>query len=877
MRRTAIYILSAISFFVFSSFITTEDPITALLKKLQEFTRINPQEKVYLHLDKPYYAIGDDIWFKAYLADARTSLPKVASSILYVELINERDSLQQQLKLPIQDGVTWGDFKLTDTLNEGNYRIRAYTQLMRNSGPDFFFDKHIKIGKLWTDSIFTEAIPLINNAYSLTFTNEKREPYINKNVSYSFANTDKKTLKGKGRTDTNGKIILQIPTPHSVKYILAILDLGGRNKISKTIPVRTTFPEIDVKFFPEGGNLVQGISSRIGVKAIGTNGLGIDVKGTIVDQNDNEITRFETSHLGMGSFFINPIATNTYTAKIQLGDGTYKSVKVPQHQKDGYIMTINNSDRKELTIRLTMSTEMMKKGELNLIAHKNGSVILATKIPTDKQTAKITLKKEEIPSGVMELTLFSPQGEPVAERVIFVDNEEQRIAINLAPLEKSYKIRDKVSLEINTLVNSKPNITNLSVSVTNASIIKPDSINETNILTSLLLSSDLKGHIEQPNSYFLGNNKQKAEWLDNLMLTQGWRKIDWKGLDRRPTYAVEDGVHISGTVSKNGKILPKSKITLVSNIDRILLIDTVSDDKGKFAFRDLIFKGQQQFVVQARSENDKKTVSILLDTVPPQKISSSNNIADMELNVNSGMKTYLDHSNAYFEEKVKTGALTKTIQLKEVKIIGKKNPAEYSANLNGPGNADQVLDGDDMLNAVTLSTYLVGKFERLKIKNGKPVTLSNGAVKIFLDGMLMYDDFTLNDIFPEQVASIEVLISVTKTAIYGPGIGASILITSRRGPVNWPVIKYAPGLVTYRPTGYYLAREFYSPRYDVKLDDRRDLRTTVYWNPNLVTDNTGMLKFDYFNTDQPGTYRIVIEGMDASGNLAREVLTYNVN
>ena len=117
---------------------TIDDPFLALLKKLEEFTKRYPTEKVHLHLDKPYYAAGDNIWFKAYVNDGRTEQPTAESNILYVELINESDSICNQLRLPMQNGVSWGDFKLVDTLLEGNYRIRAYTQLMRNGGPDFF-------------------------------------------------------------------------------------------------------------------------------------------------------------------------------------------------------------------------------------------------------------------------------------------------------------------------------------------------------------------------------------------------------------------------------------------------------------------------------------------------------------------------------------------------------------------------------------------------------------------------------------------------------------------------------------------------------------------------------------------------------------------
>jgi hypothetical protein len=167
-KITLLFLLSFVGIISLSAFAKEDDPFAILLKKLQEIGKKYPQEKVHLHLDKPYYAIGDDIWFKAYITDAVTTLPTTISKILYVELINEKDSVKQQIKLPITAGITWGDFKLTDSLSEGNYRIRAYTQWMRNAGTAFFFDKTIKIGNSWANKVFT----LSKNEFN---SNEKGE------------------------------------------------------------------------------------------------------------------------------------------------------------------------------------------------------------------------------------------------------------------------------------------------------------------------------------------------------------------------------------------------------------------------------------------------------------------------------------------------------------------------------------------------------------------------------------------------------------------------------------------------------------------------------------------------------------------------------
>lgn len=867
--RKIIYLIAFISLCSF----TIEDPFSALLKKLEEFSKKYPTEKVHLHLDKPYYAAGDNIWLKGYVSDARNAQPASESNILYVELINELDTVCNLLRLPLQSGVTWGDFKLADTLVEGNYRIRAYTQLMRNAGPDFFFDKTIKIGSRWTNKASTKTTFANSNA-SIIFSDSLGKAVVDRPLSYAIRYGDK-TIKGKTRTDANGLTNIQLPPDAKTGTIVTTIDLGKGKSSVKTIPITIQATTVDVQFLPEGGQLVAGLTSRVAFKAVAANGKGVDVSGTIVDDQGNEITPFQTSHLGMGSFYFSPAAGKTYAAKIKLKDGTDHSVAMPKSLPSGHVINVSQLDTANINIKVTLSADQLNKGELNLIAHRNGLVYLSAKVQSAKQVSKITMPNAKFPSGIVQLTLFSGENIPVAERIVFVNNTSDRIDLDLLQLKPIYEKREKVALELSSKVSGS-----FSVAVTNTEVVAPDEANESNILTSMLLSADLKGYIESPNYYFLNADAATKEHLDNLMLTQGWRKIDWKTVGTTTsasTFPAEKGIRISGTITKDKKPLPNSKISLMTNKGGLFMIDTLSDQNGKFAFEGLEFADSVKFVIKARSEVGKKNVDIELDVVEGQKVTSSTTAGELEVNVNQSMQDYLKESTKYFEELNKQGMLTKTIQLKEVTVTSTKlNPARNSQNLNGPGNADQVFDGDDMLNAPTLSGYLFGKMSGMTVKNGRPVLIGGrgiGPVKLIVDGMIM-DDFTFDDISPDLVESVEVLISPVKSTIYR---SSAVLITTRRSAPKWAVVKYAPGLITYSPKGYYNAREFYSPKYDVAPSDKPDLRTTVFWSPNLATNETGKVKFDYFNTDQAGTYRVVVEGFDVDGKLARKTYTYKVN
>ncbi len=882
-----------------SAFIVTDDPFEDILKKLEDFTKKFPQEKVHLHLDKPYYAAGDDIWFKAYVIDAKTSIPSTTSDILYVELINDQDSLTKQLKLPMKSGITWGDFKLSDTVKEGNYRIRAYTQYMRNAGTSFFFDKTIKIGNSWGNTIFTNTKSVFNNdgktdklTSNVQFSTKDGKPYTNREVSYRVTIDDQNVSKGKGTTDQNGEITIIANNSKLSNFnsgeIVAKITIADEIEVIKRIPIKVNSGAVDIQFFPEGGGITEGLPCKIAFKAVGSSGIGEQISGKIIDNEGTELLQFSSTHLGMGTLFLNPLPNKSYTAIITLANGTEKSVALPKAEKSGYQLSINNLDTSTINVKIMLTADLLNKGDLKLVAHHNGLVYFANKIATTKQIIALTLPKNEFDSGIVQFTLFNANNTPVSERIVFVNNLNDKIAVELMGLKSLYNKRAIVELSINSTNKSKPIQGSFSVAITNTAAVAPDLDNESNILTTLLLTSDLKGYVEKPNHYFLNSDIKTRTALDNLMLTQGWRKINWKQItdNEKPliVFQPEKTMKISGKITKGGKPVPGGKVTLFSTSRGYFAIDTLSDANGNFNFDQISYTDSVKFVVQARTNKDNKNVTIDLDIIPGQVITANKNTGDIEVNVNETLLSYLKQSDRYFDEQMRQGFLNKTILLKEVKIIEKKNLTPNSQNLNGAGRADQIFTAKDLENAFSLSQYLQGRVAGVNIISGQAISTRsigfNGpnAMTINLDGMNMGGDFALDDINVNDIESVEVLRTIGNTAIYGSnGTNGVILITTKRGAgTENNYVRYSPGIITFAPKGYEQNREFYSPKYDNLSDQKPDLRTTVYWNPHLVSNTKGSANFTFFNTDEPGTYRIVIEGIDADGNLARNVKTYEV-
>ncbi|HYH55580.1 MAG TPA: MG2 domain-containing protein, partial [Anseongella sp.] len=272
---------------------TAETPLEEAAAALERLAGSRPQEKLYLHFDKPYYAAGDDIWFRAYLVDASTHRFSELSKIVHVELINPADTVVQSLALKKDRGNFNGSFRLSDSLPSGNYRIRAYTSWMRNFGADLFFTKYIMIGNRRLSNLRTHIEYEINRESeppqikaAIRFLDENGRPVAGKDVSYEQVLIGRKGTREAATTDENG--IIRVPVPYNEsalypnKYICTSINFDGLPFV-KNFFLPSFSPEIDLQFFPEGGNLIAGIPNVVAFKAVDASGMGKEVKGIISD------------------------------------------------------------------------------------------------------------------------------------------------------------------------------------------------------------------------------------------------------------------------------------------------------------------------------------------------------------------------------------------------------------------------------------------------------------------------------------------------------------------------------------------------------------------------------------------------------------------
>lgn len=881
------------------SAIAQDIPLTNFLQKLDQQSTKDAQEKIYLHLDKPYYVAGEDIWFKAYVVNTKTGQLSTISGLLYVELIDQQGSTTQQLKLPVKNGITWGDFKLPYSLREGSYKIRSYTQWMRNAGEDFFFNQRIEIinpqenvmlGSIEKISISPEN-PL-KTRIKIKFADLKNSPCSGCAVEYEVKQGESQILRGKGVTDSEAILTIDVPTKSrqglTNGLILASVTLSGKQVANAKIPFRFSDEKLDIQFFPEGGTSMINVPNRIAVKAIANNGKGLFISGIIENGLGTQVADFKTNHLGMGSFYITPAKGASYRAIINHGNST-DTLSLPVASESGTTLAVDNLDSLKMRIRIYSSADLRDENKY-LLVHQNGLVYYQIKVPPLNGTpAMLTIAKDSLPNGIVQVSLLSHRFIPLNERIVFIDNTKgKKVALSITNINNIYHKRENVDFSVLATNQEKPTNGSFSVSVVNLSASNDQNFG-TSILTDLLLTSEVAGNVETPGYYFQKNDSNTRYDLDNLLLSQGWRKINWKKIQTDTsslTYLPEKTLQIIGKATKSGKPLANYRINLISINNGFFATDTLTDANGKFTFDNLDFWGTQKFMIQTSEEKDRASVDIIIDPIFGQ---------DRKMEAASHTNNVLPYGDSALEDAdlqrniIKRDLRPDVIQLKEVKIEKKRQPIPKSSrptyassNIIGPGNADAVFTSEDLKHSSSLIQFLQGKVASVHFKEGKAYARgSKDPMTVMLDNVVFNDSerlqTSLDDIFIDNIETVEILKSMANSSVYGAlgGNGVIVLTSKKGGPVHRESPPL-PGLVNHSTEGYAMSREFYVPKYDVKSDSRPDDRTTVFWEPNLVTDKDGKAKISYLNTDMPGTYRIVIEGIDANGSLARKVLTYEV-
>ena len=870
-KRSITVLLGVLLYFSSLSAQTMQDTIIANFSLMERI----PKEKLYLHLDKPFYGAGEKIWFKGYLVNATTHQDNSQSNFIITELINRSDSIVERKKIRRDSLGFHNAFTLPATLPAGDYYLRGYSNWMLNEDPDFFFSRNIKIGNSIDNTIVSsiEYQQEDDTHYTakIKFTSNVQAVFENTTIKYLYLENGKIKNKGKKKTDENGWISISLPdlkSPAARRIEVEFDDPQYIYKRTFHLPVFTN--DFDVKFFPEGGALLSIPHQNVAFKAQGADGFSKEVEGFLFNSKGDTLTNFRSEHNGMGIFTMNPVNNETYYVTVRTNDSITKRFDLPAIEPKGISIAMSHYKQEiRYEIQKTEATEWPQK--LFLLAHTRGKLAILQPINPERTFGK--MNDSLFTEGITHFMLIDQQGNALSERLVFVPDHKPN-QWQITADQPTYGKREKVSLQIAAKDNEgNPVEGTFSVSITDRKSIQPDSLAD-NILSNLLLTSDLKGYVEDPAYYFLNQDARTLRSIDYLMMTHGWRRHKIENVLRTPslnfTNYIEKGQTISGRIMGFfGANVKKGPICVLAPKYNIIAT-TETDEKGKFIVN-TSFRDSTTFLVQARTKKGFAGVDILMD--PPQYP-----VATHKAPYLNGAATFMEDYLMNTRDQYYMEGGMRVYNLKEVTVTAKRERPSSKSIYTGGINTYTV--EEDRLQGYGQTAFdAASRLPSVTITNGSEIHIRNNSEPaIIVIDDIVYEDASdiLKDIQVSDMSSIS-LLRGADAVILGPRASGGAVVITLKDPRNLPA-RPAQGIITYTPLGYSESVEFYHPTYETpekKNAQRSDFRSTVYWNPELRLNAEGKATIEYYTPDSTAPEDIIIEGVDKNGKVCRILQTIN--
>ena len=808
---------------------------------VDNFTQQVPQEKVYLHFDNTGYYQNDNIWFKCYVESSNLHPEISMSKTLYVELLNTGGEVIDKRILKIEDGQCHGDFTLNRLpFYSGFYEVRAYTKYMLNFGED---------------AIFSRLLPVFDKPKEAGYFDEKKMGRYN---YWKYPTERKKPQKGK---------------------------------------------KVNLKFFPEGGNPVQGIESRVAFEATDEYGYPLEVTGTIINKEKDEISRFSVTHEGKGVFVYTP-GDDNFKAVVDYAGKEYQ-FDMPKALSQGVVLKIDNlsdSDSIGITLRKNKHTPdyMVGLAVIGKCKLQHGCFIT---IPDDEMV-HYKIDKTMFSSGVSRIVVFDMNGEILCDRLVFINKNDEFLDIKVKTEKESYTPNELVNMEFSvTDKEENPVSAGFSLSIRDGM----DEIeHKHNILTYFLLMSEIKGYVRNPSYYFESDDETRHTNLDLLMMVQGWRRNVWKQMTGTEPFDLkfipEQGIETHGRVVSLGRSIPKPDVDVFLFLNKkeeensLVLIETfVTDSLGRFAFV-LDEYEKWDMVLSVEEKRKKKDHRIILDRLfPPaprryESFEMRADIADVD-DLSSIHEKILDIPD-WDMDSVRIAFLDSLDEINqkihiipEITVKAKKGSKEndiYRNRSKSIAYYDVPSELDDIKDR---GKYIGGDIHQLLMSmNERFIYIPQGDYLIYKGKLPLivinyertnagYMDYTKYKLIRlEAIKSIYINEDITIKSLYAdPRLTPikvdqlySCVVFIETYPDGTVPTEAGKGVRKTKLEGYSYSREFYNPDYSQLLPES-DYRRTLYWNPAVTPDEDGKAHIQFFNNSRCRNFSISAETMTSQG------------
>ncbi len=640
----------------------------------------------------------------------------------------------------------------------------------------------------------------------------------------------------------------------------------------------------NLHFFPEGGELVEGVENNIAFKADNAYGQPVKVSGVLHDASGKNLVEFSTTHNGMGKFILTPDKTDAFFATWKDSEGKEHRTDLPPVKPDGIVLRVMNS-RQKVVFSVAHPPTSTSFPKIIVIAHMNQQLVYKAMVNLkDNFMSGGNIPVGQLPSGILTVTVFDVDYKALAERVVFVNNHSFSYEPEFAVVAKGLTRRGRTEIKITVPDSLKCNV---SLAITDAEVDgrRPD---EDNIISRLLLTGDIHGYVKDPYSYFRNSSDTLAQQLDLVMLTHGWRKFNWQQLamGKKPTIKYP----ITNYLALNASVLgvDPSRIAGDENLNVIFqnkttgsqMINLPMSSKGKFGVDGMVFydtaKAYYQFSVN-RALSSQAAVVFNTGLYPGiRRIKAP----EMSLAPWSPEDSALVRKNiavAMIQERIRSGQSKDPTMLAEVTVKGRtKSAAEKLAESHVSGmfsGGDATLFdlvNDPLSNAyLDIFSYLQGKVAGLQITNAGPtpsLQWRGGTPTLYLNEMQV-DASQLKNTSVSDIALVKVFRPGAGNVFATSGSGA-IAVYTRNGSERTPDPS-VKGLDVARLLGYSPPRQYFAPNYLANpTDETEDARTTLYWNPYIGTAKEhGRMEYSFYNNDVTHVFRVIMEGFSESGKL----------
>lgn len=865
------------------------------------------KEKIYIQTDHVIYAPGNELYFKIYLVEAATQLPSVVSNIVYADIISPSGNILKTLRLQADNGNAAGSYFFSSEMPGGIYRIRAYTQWMKNEKDHTWFTKEITLQKVISPRVLMK-LDFPKKGYgpgdtvtaSYAIRNLNNQPIKQFPAKYTVTVTGNTITTGKFVTDTSGKAQLQFTLPGTLHTTDGLLNItvvydSYTESISRSIPI--SLHKIHLQLLPEGGTFISGYPASIAFIAVNEYGKPTDVKGVVKDSKGNTCAQLESYHDGMGAFAFTAGADEQYHVELTEPSGIHQHFTLPQARREGVMMHLTVQDS-VVRIQLTASAPQ----QVMLSAGSKNKTVFTRTCNLQPGEQWVNIPASIFQPGITRFTISTLQGLPFAERIAFL-HPNKLLNVYITTNKQEYSPREKVTLYVTTLdENNTPIAADFSLSVVDDKLWSLADDKQDHIISWLMMSSELKGKIEEPAFYFKKDEPKSIPALDFVMLTHGYRYFDYSDsvmAHGSTMWLPEYGHVVSGTITDTCGRPVAATVYLVNqeyNSYRSRITEQQTGNNGIFFFTGLPYSRSNLYLI-AKSRNKKEPIKIMLEQ---QHFSNSSGYTRLlesrlknELPVRAGNqenKTSPRPVTASDKQPPQIEALpTNSNALHDVVVVG----YGVTTNRHVLGSVTSILAREFDISS-PLSTSLSGRVSGIVVQNNTTVNPSpqltirgmasvtgNNEPLWVVDGVPL--EKPLQNFNIASITNVTVIKEAAATAIYGyRAMNGVVLVTTLNGfgyhrnhiRLNRKQYYYTTASVSPQQS-FDETRQFYVPYYSsTQTKLKTDFRETIYWNPIVQTDSCGEAVVTFYNSDATTTFRAVAEGIGSNGRAGRAEATY---